>query len=122
VKRSPSEAALTDRSDEVGHWHSPEGDLMISIPDKKVVMAIDGFSAGATPFMNLDLTENMREYLKYGREDAWAVASLLIQAEVDQCAKDIKSRWITKFEGVDIWAASHCRTAIIYAEWDVGSR
>jgi hypothetical protein len=22
----------------------------------------------------------------------------------------------------DIWAASHCRTALVYAEWDVGQR
>jgi hypothetical protein len=110
---------------------------MISIPDKKVVIAIDGFSAGATPFMNFDLTMNMHEYLeffdelegmdfdvivKYGRENAWAVASVLIQDEVDSCAKEIKSRWVEKLEGVDIWAASHCRTALIYAEWDVGPR
>jgi hypothetical protein len=50
---------------EPGHWHSPEGDLLISIPDEKVVIAIDAFSAGATPFMNLDLTQNMHEYLKF---------------------------------------------------------
>jgi len=165
----------------VGHWHSPEGDLLISIPDKKVVIAIDGFSAGATPFMDLDLTMNMHEYLrlfdeleamdfdlivpghhstpatrtdleiaksyvydvlgtvtrilrgdhralrdravqKYGRENAWAVASVLIREEVDQCAKEVTSRWITRLEGVDIWAPSHCRTALIYAEWDVGPR
>jgi glyoxylase-like metal-dependent hydrolase (beta-lactamase superfamily II) len=165
----------------LGHWHCPEGDLMISIPDKKVVIAIDAFSAGATPFMNLDLTMNMHEYLKffdelqrtdfdlivpghhstpatrqdvevakryavdvlgtisrilgedheawrnqavqkYGRENTWAVASVLIQDEVDECAKEIMSRWITKLEGVDVWASSHCRTALVYAEWDVGPR
>ncbi|MBV8903741.1 MAG: MBL fold metallo-hydrolase, partial [Acidobacteriia bacterium] len=48
----------------VGHWHSPEGDLLISIPDKKFVICIDSMSAGATPFMGLDLTMNMHEYLK----------------------------------------------------------
>jgi glyoxylase-like metal-dependent hydrolase (beta-lactamase superfamily II) len=165
----------------VGHWHSPEGDLLISIPDKKVVIAIDGFSAGASPFMDLDLTMNMHEYLKlfdqldkmdfdviipghhstpatredlqiarsyvtdvyktisrilgedhqalkaraiekYGRENGWAVASVLIDSEVNQCADEIKNRWVTKLEGVDIWAASHCRTALVYAEWDVGPR
>jgi glyoxylase-like metal-dependent hydrolase (beta-lactamase superfamily II) len=165
----------------VGHWHSPEGDLLIAIPDKKVVIAIDAFSAGATPFMNLDLTMNMHEYLKffdelegvdfdlivpghhgtpatradleiaksyvhdvlntitrilgqdhrtlqaravqkYGRENGWAVASVLINDEIDECAKEIKSRWIARLDGVDIWARSHCRTALIYAEWDVGPR
>jgi glyoxylase-like metal-dependent hydrolase (beta-lactamase superfamily II) len=164
----------------VGHWHSPEGDLLISIPDKKIVIAIDAFSAGATPFMNLDLTMNMREYLKFfdelegmdfdliipghhntpaTREDleiaksyvtdvyhtvarilaedhealkaraaqkygdnSWAIASVLIDDAVGKCAEEIKSRWITRLEGVDIWARSHCRTALIYAEWDVGQR
>jgi glyoxylase-like metal-dependent hydrolase (beta-lactamase superfamily II) len=166
---------------QVGHWHSPEGDLLITIPDKKVVIAIDAFSSGSTPFMGLDLTMNMHEYLKlfdrllsmdfdvmvpghhstpathedvqiaksyvtdvyktvarilaedhsalkaravrkYGAENGWAVASVLIDSEVDQCAKEIKDRWVKKLEGVDIWAASHCRTALVYAEWDVGGR
>jgi len=165
----------------LGHWHSPEGDLLIPIPDKKVVIAIDAFSAGATPFMGLDLTTNMHEYLKffdqlasmdfdvivpghhstpatredlqiasnyvhdvydttqrvlaenrqalkaqavrkYGAENAWAIASVLISGEVDECAKQIKDRWVSRLEGVDIWAASHCHTALVYAEWDVGPR
>jgi glyoxylase-like metal-dependent hydrolase (beta-lactamase superfamily II) len=165
----------------VGHWHSPEGDLLISIPDRKFVIAIDAFSAGATPFMDLDLTMNMNEYLKffdqleamdfevmvpghhstpatredlqvaknyvtdvyntmsriltedhkalkvravqkYGSENGWAIVSVLIDSEVNECANEIKGRWITKLEGVDIWAPSHCRTALVYAEWDVGRR
>jgi glyoxylase-like metal-dependent hydrolase (beta-lactamase superfamily II) len=165
----------------LGHWHTPEGDLLISIPNKKVVIAIDAFSSGATPFMGFDLTMNMHEYLKffdqlqrldfdvivpghhstpasredlqiakdyvtdvyntiarilaedhtgltaraiqkYGSENAWAVASVVINREVDQCANEIKDRWVSKLEGVDIWAPSHCRTALVYAEWDVGPR
>jgi glyoxylase-like metal-dependent hydrolase (beta-lactamase superfamily II) len=165
----------------LGHWHTTEGDLLIWIPDKKVVIAIDAFSSGATPFMGLDLTMNMHEYLKlfdqleamdfdvivpghhsvpasredveiaktyvtdvydtiqralgedhgalrarairkYGAENGWAIASVLMDSEVNECARQIKSRWITKLEGVDIWAASHCRTALVYAEWDVGPR
>jgi glyoxylase-like metal-dependent hydrolase (beta-lactamase superfamily II) len=164
----------------VGHWHTPEGDLLIYIPDKKFAIAIDAFSSGATPFMGLDLTMNMPDYLKifdqllamdwdvivpghhsipatredvqvaksyvmdvcnttarilaedhqalkaravrkYG-DNTWAIASVLIDSEVDQCATEIKDRWITKLEGVDIWAASHCRTALVYEEWDVGPR
>lgn len=164
----------------LGHWHSPEGDLLIVIPDKKVVMAVDAFSAGATPFMGLDLTQNMHEYLgifaqlqaldfdvmvpghhstpatkedlamarnyvadiyqtitrilgedhsalktravqKYGN-NTWAVASVIIHDAVDECAREITGRWIGKLEGVDIWAASHCQTALVYAEWDVGTR
>jgi hypothetical protein len=164
----------------LGHWHTPEGDLLISIPDKKVVIAIDAFSSGATPFMNFDLTMNMHQYLKffdqlgamdfdvivpghhstpatkgdleiaksyvtdvyktitrilaedhqalktraiqkYG-ENSWAVASVLINSEVNQCAEEVKSRWMNRLEGVDIWASSHCRTGLVYAEWDVGPR
>lgn len=163
----------------VGHWHTPTGDLLISIPDKKFVIAIDAFSSGASPFMNFDLTMNMPEYLKifnqlsemdwdlmvpghhstpatkedlaiaksyvtdvcntvtrileedhhplaaqaikkYG-DNKWAVASVLIDSEVNQCAEEITSRWITKLEGVDVWAASHCRTALVYEQWDVGA-
>ncbi len=164
----------------VGYWHTPEGDLLIDIPDKKFVVAIDAFSAGATPFMGFDLTMNMHDYIKlfdtilamdfdmmvpghhgtpatredvqiakdyvtdvyntvsrvlgenhqallaqaaqkYG-ENKWAISSVLIDNEVGQCAEEIKNRWVQRLEGVDIWAASHCRTALVYAEWDVGPR
>jgi glyoxylase-like metal-dependent hydrolase (beta-lactamase superfamily II) len=166
---------------QVGHWHTPVGDLLITIPDKKVVIAIDAFSAGATPFMNFDLTMNMHQYLKffdqleamdfdalvaghhgtaatkadlqvaksyvtdvvntmaqilqenhqplvksavekYGPDNKWAVASVLINSEVDACAREVEGRWIKRLEGVDIWVSSHCRTALIYDEWDVGPR
>jgi glyoxylase-like metal-dependent hydrolase (beta-lactamase superfamily II) len=164
----------------LGHWHTPEGDLLITIPDKKVVVAIDAFSAGATPFMDFDLTMNMDAYLKFFDQleamdfdllvaghhntpatkqdlavaksyvndvvntmahilaedrqplkeaavqkygsNGWAVASVLMDDEINECAAQIKSRWIDKLEGVDIWAPSHCRTALVYDEWDVGSR
>jgi glyoxylase-like metal-dependent hydrolase (beta-lactamase superfamily II) len=164
----------------VGHWHTPEGDLLITIPDKKIVVAVDAFSAGATPFMNFDLTMNMYTYLqffdqleamdfdllvaghhntpatkndlavaksyvndvvntmtrilgedhqalkeqaarKYG-SNGWAVASVLMDSEVNECAQEIRNRWVDRLEGVDIWAPSHCRTALVYDEWDVGPR
>jgi hypothetical protein len=63
-----------------------------------------------------------RAIKKYGPEHGWAIASVVIDSEVDQCANEIKGRWIKKLEGVDIWAASHCRAALVYAEWDVGAR
>lgn len=165
----------------VEHWHTPTGDLIIDIPDRRCVIAVDAFSSGATPFMGFDLTTKVHDYLKifdqlsrmdwdvlvaghhsapatredlsvaksyvldvcgtmarilaenhqpliaravnkYGRENKWAVSSVLITSEVNQCADEIKNRWITKLEGVDIWAASHCSTALVYDQWDVGSR
>jgi glyoxylase-like metal-dependent hydrolase (beta-lactamase superfamily II) len=164
----------------LGHWHSPEGDLLIYVPDRKFVICIDSMSAGATPFMGLDLTMNLHEYLKvfdtllaldfdvmvpghhsapatkedvriardyvmdvyntvsrllgedhaaltgrasqkYG-DNSWAIASVVIDDEVNRCATEIRNRWVQKLEGVDIWAASHCRTELVYAEWDVGQR
>jgi hypothetical protein len=72
------------------------------------------------------LAENRRPLIeratqKYG-ENKWAIASVVMDSEVNQCAKEITARWIDKLEGVDIWAPSHCRTALVYAEWDVGPR
>jgi hypothetical protein len=48
------------------------------------------------------------------------VASVVIDSEVNECAQEIKGRWIDRLEGVDICAPSHCRTALVYDEWDVG--
>jgi hypothetical protein len=136
-------------------------------------------SSGAVPFMGLDLTMNMHDYLKvfdqlleldfdvmvpghhsipasradvqltkeyvvdvyrtvkrihesgheslisqavakYGKENSFAVARVLSDHEAAECAKEIQQRWATKLEDVDVWAESHCRTALVYAEWDVG--
>ena len=46
-----------------GRWHSPEGDLFIYLPDKKVLIAIDTLAAGHVPFMDFDLSTNMHAYL-----------------------------------------------------------
>jgi glyoxylase-like metal-dependent hydrolase (beta-lactamase superfamily II) len=141
----------------VGYWHTPEGDLLITVPDKKVVIAIDSFSSGATPFMGFDLTMNTHDYLKFfdqllamdfdvilpghhstpaTREDLqiakdymtdvyntmtrilaqdhhalqagaarkygdnkWAVASVLINSEVNQCAEE------SRIAGSQSWRA-----------------
>jgi glyoxylase-like metal-dependent hydrolase (beta-lactamase superfamily II) len=59
---------------------------------------------------------------KYGRDNTYAIAGALIQNEVDQCADEIKNRWMTKLDNVDVWVRSQCRTALVYYEWDVGPR
>jgi glyoxylase-like metal-dependent hydrolase (beta-lactamase superfamily II) len=58
---------------------------------------------------------------KYGRENTYAIARVLIDNEVNQCAAEIERRWMTKLDDVDVWAPSQCRTALVYFEWDVGS-
>ena len=165
----------------VGYWHSTPGDLVIYLPDKKVLMAVDTMSSGSVPFMGFDLTMNMDAYLrvfdqllaydfdvlvpghhsnsstrddvktvrdyvldiyntitrihesdhkpliaqatrKYGSENSYAIARVAIDNEVNQCAQEIKDRWMSKLDNVDVWAASQCRTALVYFEWDVGPR
>lgn len=162
----------------LGHWHSPEGDLFVYMPDKKVLMAIDTLAAGFVPFMNFDLTMNMHDYLKvfdqllaydfdvlvaghltyladrkdvqitkdyvidvyktvkhihdttdqmaiisqaaekYTWDNKFALFRTLIDKVTAQCTKEIEGRWIDKLAGVDVFASSHCSTALVYARWD----
>jgi glyoxylase-like metal-dependent hydrolase (beta-lactamase superfamily II) len=165
----------------VGYWHSPPGDLLIYLPSKKVLMAVDTMSSGSVPFMGFDLTMNTAAYLKvfdhllaydfdilvpghhsnpstrddvrlvkeyvmdiyatirrihesdhrslmaravqkYGHENSYPTARVLMDNEVEQCAEEIKGRWLTKLDNVDVWVQSQCRTALVYFEWDVGPR
>ena len=57
---------------------------------------------------------------KYGRENSYAIARVLSDSEISQGAAEIKNRWMAKLDNVDVWADSHCRTALVYYEWDVG--
>jgi glyoxylase-like metal-dependent hydrolase (beta-lactamase superfamily II) len=63
-----------------------------------------------------------RAVAKYGRENTYATARVLIDDEVEQCAQEIKGRWMMELDDVDVWAPSQCRTALVYYEWDVGPR
>jgi glyoxylase-like metal-dependent hydrolase (beta-lactamase superfamily II) len=57
---------------------------------------------------------------EYGKENSYPTARVLMDTEVDECAGEIKNRWITSLDNVDVWAPSQCRTALVYYEWDVG--
>jgi glyoxylase-like metal-dependent hydrolase (beta-lactamase superfamily II) len=59
---------------------------------------------------------------KYGSDNSYAIARVVIDGEVQRSASEIKERWMARLVGVDLWAESHCRTALVYFEWDVGSR
>jgi glyoxylase-like metal-dependent hydrolase (beta-lactamase superfamily II) len=59
---------------------------------------------------------------KYGRDNTYAIAGALMHNEVDQCEKEIRDRWMTKLDNVDVWVRSQCQTALVYYEWDVGPR
>ena len=46
------------------NYHSNEGDLFVSIPNDKFLMVIDVLAPGYVPFKNLDLSNNVHNYLK----------------------------------------------------------
>ena len=55
---------------------------------------------------------------KYSWDNKFAVFRALLDGVVTQCAAEIQGRWIDKLAGVDVFGASHCRAALIYARWD----
>jgi glyoxylase-like metal-dependent hydrolase (beta-lactamase superfamily II) len=61
-----------------------------------------------------------RAVQKYGHENSYPTARVLMDNEVEQCAEEIKGRWLSKLDNVDVWVQSQCRTALVYFEWDVG--
>jgi glyoxylase-like metal-dependent hydrolase (beta-lactamase superfamily II) len=59
-----------------------------------------------------------RAVAKYGPDNKMALFRSLLDPMVQQCAKEIVGRWSDKLASVDVYAASHCHTALIYARWD----
>jgi hypothetical protein len=55
---------------------------------------------------------------KYGSDNKMALFRALLDPMIEQCAKEIVGRWSDKLESVDVYAPSHCHTALIYARWD----
>jgi len=55
---------------------------------------------------------------KYGWENKMALFRTVLDGVVDQGAKEIESRWSDRLASVDVYAPSHCHTALIYARWD----
>src|SRR5258708_2248726 len=46
------------------HYHSPEGDLFIYVPEAKCLMEIDSVTSVYAPFQGFDLSPNFHEYLE----------------------------------------------------------
>ena len=55
---------------------------------------------------------------KYGWDNKMALFRTVLDPIIDQCAKEIEGRWSDKLAAVDVYASSHCHTALIYARWD----
>lgn len=54
----------------------------------------------------------------YTWENKFALFRTLLDRVIGECEAEIQSRWTSKLAGVDVWSASHCRAALIYARWD----
>jgi len=55
---------------------------------------------------------------RYGWDNKMALFRSLLDPMFEQCAKEIVGRWSDKLESVNVYAASHCHTALIYVRWD----
>jgi len=59
-----------------------------------------------------------RAAAKYGWDNKMALFRTVLDGVVDRCAREIESRWSDRLASVDVYAPSHCHTALIYARWD----
>ncbi|HHI93501.1 MAG TPA: MBL fold metallo-hydrolase [Gammaproteobacteria bacterium] len=55
---------------------------------------------------------------KIGWDNKFALFNVFLEHIVEESAREIEARWIDKLAGVDVWAKSHARTALIYVRWD----
>lgn len=55
---------------------------------------------------------------KYGWDNKFALYRTVLDGMVDSCTTEITARWIDRLAAVDVYGASHCRAALIYARWD----
>jgi glyoxylase-like metal-dependent hydrolase (beta-lactamase superfamily II) len=55
---------------------------------------------------------------KYGWDNKMALFRSVLDPMVQQCAREIEGRWSDRLASVDVYAPSHCHTALIYARWD----
>jgi len=55
---------------------------------------------------------------KYGWDNKMALFRSVLDPIVAQCAQEIEGRWSDRLASVDVYAPSHCHTALIYARWD----
>ena len=160
------------------NYHSNEGDLFVYIPNDKFLMVIDVLAPGYVPFKNLDLSNNIHNYLKVfdqilaydfdvfvgghltsigdrndvleskayvmdvyetvkrihnttdmmkvmsnaaektGWNNKYLLFDIFLNKVIDDSYNEIKSRWIDKLAGVDVFSRSHISTMLNYVRWD----
>jgi glyoxylase-like metal-dependent hydrolase (beta-lactamase superfamily II) len=55
---------------------------------------------------------------RYGWDNKMALFRTLLDPMTDKCAQEIVSRWSDRLASIDVYARTHCHTALIYARWD----
>jgi glyoxylase-like metal-dependent hydrolase (beta-lactamase superfamily II) len=55
---------------------------------------------------------------KYGWDNKMALFRSLLDPMLDECARQIVDRWSNRLASVDVYARTHCHTALVYARWD----
>jgi glyoxylase-like metal-dependent hydrolase (beta-lactamase superfamily II) len=55
---------------------------------------------------------------QFGSENKFLIFDRIIEPIIEQSYEEIKSRWIDKLAGVDIYGRSHARAMLIYVRWD----
>ena len=55
---------------------------------------------------------------KYTWDNKFALYRTVLDGMIDSCTSEIRGRWIDRLVAVDVFGASHCRAALIYARWD----
>lgn len=53
-----------------------------------------------------------------GTDNEFLLFKVVLDHVTDESVKELLPRWIDRLAGVDIWLASHVRTALIYVRWD----
>jgi glyoxylase-like metal-dependent hydrolase (beta-lactamase superfamily II) len=66
-----------------------------------------------------DQTKMAMDIVKqFGPENKFLIFDRIIEPIIEQSYQEIKSRWIDKLAGVDIYGRSHARAMLIYVRWD----
>jgi glyoxylase-like metal-dependent hydrolase (beta-lactamase superfamily II) len=55
---------------------------------------------------------------QFGPDNKFLIFDRIIEPIMEQSYQEIKSRWIDKLAGVDIYGRSHARAMLIYVRWD----
>ncbi|MFV2059009.1 MAG: hypothetical protein ACC707_21330, partial [Thiohalomonadales bacterium] len=53
-----------------------------------------------------------------GWDNKFLLFKVFLDHVIEKSASEIEKRWINKLAGVDVWAKSHARAALIYVRWD----